>query len=120
MILWFLIGLLGCRQPMAPNQPPPAQDPTQAWGEVLAKVVSDDGYVDYDLLEANRAPLDEYVAWISQNDLFSKDKMTAHRHAFWLNTFNALTMFQILEGARNRTKVIPRLFVGRSAFARST
>ena len=97
MILWFLIGLLGCRQPMDPNQPPPAQDPTQAWGEVLATVVTEDGYVDYDLLEANRAPLDDYVAWISQNDLFSKDKMTAHRHAFWLNTFNALTMFQILE-----------------------
>ena len=93
----FWLMLIGCRQLLTADVDPTMDNPTDAWGALLAKVVSPDGYVDYAQLEQQRKPLDQYVAWITNDDLFEKEKITSHHHAFWLNTYNALVMFQILE-----------------------
>jgi len=93
----FWLTLIGCRQLLTADADPNVDNPADAWGALLAEVVSPDGYVDYDQLEQQREPLDQYVAWISNDNLFQNEKVTSHHHAFWLNTYNALVMFQVLE-----------------------
>jgi hypothetical protein len=92
-----LLLLFACRQTLTPVGVVPTEDPTEEWAAVLAEVVTDDGYVDYELLEVNREPLDQYVLWVSRDDFWGDDKVTAHRHVHWLNTFNALVMYNVLE-----------------------
>lgn len=74
-------------------------DARQAYGELLAEVVTDDGYVDYDALESNREPLDRFVAWLARDEAHI-GKKTKHRHAYWLNAYNALVLYQVLERGR--------------------
>jgi hypothetical protein len=92
-----LLGL-GCRPVLAPKVVPPKQDPTEAWDAVLAEVVTEDGLVDYDRLEARRGPLDDYVAWLSRPR--GKVSRENPQHAFWLNAYNALVLFAVLEDDR--------------------
>jgi hypothetical protein len=89
------LGLLACRPVLAPTVPAPRAEPAEAWDAVLREVVTADGLVDYDLLEARREALDQYVAWIA------RPRPPAPRdnpqHAFWLNAYNALVLFAVLE-----------------------
>ncbi len=95
---WALLVLLGaCRPVMAPKVPAPDYDPSEAWETLLGQVVTVDGMVDYDKLEANRGPLDEYVAWVGRD---RSPPRSNQRHAFMLNAFNALVLFQVLERGR--------------------
>ncbi len=95
-----LLLLLACRQTLTPDGAVPTEDPTEEWAAALADVVTEDGYVDYELLEANREPLDKYVLWLTRDDMWGDDKITAHRHGFHLNAFNALVMYNVLEQGR--------------------
>lgn len=97
-LLW--LAIFGCREPLTADVDRVVDDPSYAWGSLLGLVVSEDGYVNYDLLEENRGTLEQYVAWVSQDDLFDSERATSHHHAFWLNTYNALVMFQVLERGR--------------------
>ena len=90
-LLW--LAIFGCREPLTADVDRVVDDPSYAWGSLLGLVVSEDGYVNYDLLEENRGTLEQYVAWVSQDDLFDSERATSHHHAFWLNTYNALVMF---------------------------
>jgi hypothetical protein len=81
---------------------PPEQEPAEEYASLLEEVVTDDGYVDYAKLEADRRPLDRYVAWLSgENPL--RGKQTGDHHAFWLNAYNALALFEVLERGRPAT-----------------
>jgi hypothetical protein len=97
--MFFVLALLiGCRTPMIPDITPPKRDPINEWNELLGRVVTQDGYVNYDLLEAEREILDAYVAWLSVPK--PATPLTHLRYSHWLNAYNALTMYQVLERGR--------------------
>lgn len=92
------LALLGCRQTLEP--PPVAvKDPGRRWHLALQEVVTDDGLVDYDALEARREDLDAYVAFLGRPNALD-GPMKVDRHAFWLNAYNALVIYQVLERGR--------------------
>jgi hypothetical protein len=95
VILGFL---LACRTVLVPDVDLPEHDPTPAWGDVLHDVVDARGMVDYDELERDRGYLDDYVAWIGRAD--AVPKQPKKRVAFWLNAYNALVLYQVLEHGR--------------------
>jgi hypothetical protein len=95
----LLLALLACRETLVPGVPVPERDAQRAWGQLLAEVVTEDGYVDYDALEDNREPLDGYVAWLATDEAW-KGKLTKDWHAQYLNAYNALTLFQVLVRGR--------------------
>lgn len=90
--------LLACRTTLVAPVPAPAADPTQAYADLLARVVTNEGFVDYDLLAVNRAPLDAYVAWLgrARNQPHTPDGGLA----MYLNAYNALVLFSVLEHGR--------------------
>lgn len=96
MTFLFPLVLIGCREPMSP-QPVEIRPRTPAiWGRTLEQVVDDQGNVDYDRLAANRDSLDAYVQWIGRPGVM-QGKSGQQPHAFWLNAFTALTLFQVIE-----------------------
>lgn len=70
----------------------------EPYAMVLAKVVTDDGFVDYALLEQEKASLDEYLAIVAAMD---PKKVAAwpeaDRIAFFMNAYNAYTLKAIIE-----------------------
>ena len=72
--------MAACRQPMDSPEPPPAKPGpvAEAWNELLGRVVNDEGFVDYDTLEAERQTLDRYVAWLGKS---RRPPRSAQRHA---------------------------------------
>ena len=93
----MILLALGCRA-VLPAEGTPAGAPLR-WDRTLREVVTADGRVDYDALEAQRASLDDYVVWLEQPASFS-GRISADRHAFWINAYNALTLYQVLERGR--------------------
>jgi hypothetical protein len=93
----LLVALLGCgcRPLLRPSVDAPKGDPSEAWEQVLGAVVTHDGYVDYDLLSSRRGPLDSFVAWLGRDRSHVDRENT--QHAFWLNAYNALVLFAVLE-----------------------
>lgn len=92
-----LVLLAGCKETLEPDVVAPASDPSFAWGALLADVVTDDGYVDYDQLELRRGTLDSYVAWLG-NGRLPHDSLA--RNAYWINAYNALVLWTVLEEGR--------------------
>ncbi|MEQ1567701.1 MAG: DUF547 domain-containing protein [Myxococcota bacterium] len=96
--LWWFGVAGGCRESMS-STAPADKGAVPAWGKLLAQVVDERGFVDYDALEADRGPLDRYVAWMG-NERAWPGKTTKDWHAQYLNTYNALVMYQVLERGR--------------------
>jgi Protein of unknown function, DUF547 len=98
----LLVTATGCRQalrsPVAGDRQSPA-----AWETLLARVATEEGLVDYDALEADRGALDAYVGWLSTEEAWP-GKLTRDWHAQYLNAYNALILFQVLE--RDRPKSV--------------
>lgn len=94
-----LLTLLGCRETLVPGVAAPERDAQRAWGKLLRQAVTDDGYVDYDVLEADRAALDGYVAWLGTEGAW-EGRLNKDWHAQYLNAYNALTIFQVLVRGR--------------------
>jgi len=93
-----VIGLLtACRTVVGPEVAP-SEDPTQAWGAVLAEVVGDDGLVDYDRVD--RDVLDAYIGWTSEGRVPRAKEQEA---AFWLNARAARVMWLALEARAHGT-----------------
>lgn len=90
----MILALLACR-PMLQAQGDPA-GARWRWDARLQEVVDADGAVDYAQLADDRQALDDYVAWLAQPARFG-GRIKADRHAMWLNAFNALVIFQVLE-----------------------
>jgi hypothetical protein len=95
----LLLALTACRETLVPGVSAPERDAQRAWGRALKRAVTDDGYVDYDVLEQNREPLDAYVAWLATEDAW-KGRLTKDWHHQFLNAYNALVIFQILVRGR--------------------
>jgi len=93
----FLL-LMACRTTMLSGAEAD-ENARRAYNELLGEVVTEDGYVDYDALEANRGPLDRFVASLAEDEN-GVGKKAKHRHAYWLNAYNALVLFQVLERGR--------------------
>ncbi len=112
----LLLALLGCRTVMT-SDAEISGNPIRQWERVLAQSVTDEGLVDYDHLEANREALDKYVAWVHSSKPW-EGKKTRERHALYLNAYNALVLFQVLERDRPPSVLEPRGWIpkGGSAF----
>jgi len=96
---WVLLSLIGCRESLYAKAIPPDKEPAAEYESLLAQVVTDDGLVDYDALEADRRPLDRYVAWLAGDNPL-RGRQTGDHHPFWLNAYNALVLYQVLERGR--------------------
>jgi len=118
MHLWpalLLLLPLACRQSMVSTAV--SDDEAVAdWTLLYSWVVTDDGLVDYDALEADRDVLDRYVSMLADNDSW-RGRATKDWHARWLNAYNALTMFQVLERGRPDSVLTPRRLLPMSGAA---
>ncbi len=95
-----ILATPGCRRTMVANPLlPPTRDAIDAWNEALGQVVTEDGYVDYAVLEENRGALVDYVGWLGSEEAWV-GRVTKDWHAQYLNAYNALVLFQILERDR--------------------
>lgn len=93
---------LGSRPQVPPVPPSPSAAPQapddDAYGRVLAAVVTPAGLVDYDQLVAAPQDLDAWyasVAWLAPDAVTGWDEPT--RIAFWCNVYNGLTLLAIRE-----------------------
>ena len=102
--MWLLFAL-ACRTTLTTDVDPDG-DPRKAYGKLLADVVTDDGLVDYDLLDKRRKALDRFVAWLATDEAHM-GKKAKQRHAYWLNAYNALVLFQVLERDRPESVLTP-------------
>ncbi|MDX1385182.1 MAG: DUF547 domain-containing protein [Thermoanaerobaculia bacterium] len=72
----------------------------QPWDQLLARIVSPEGKVDYELLAQNRSLLDSFVGAMgrvspdSDPDLFPSEEDAL---AYWINAYNAFTLAAIAE-----------------------
>lgn len=96
-VLLLLVGS-GCRQTLSSSGQPAPNAPKQ-WEALLRRVVDDRGLVDYDTLEAERGALDNYIAWLGAPATW-EGKVSKDWHAQYLNAYNALVLFQVLERDR--------------------
>lgn len=94
-----LLLALGCREPLVPDRPPPATDPSAAWAALLRRAVDPHGYVHYDLLERERDTLEDYVAWLGGPTPWERHRV-GRRLALYLDAWNALVLYQVLERGR--------------------
>ena len=95
-MLWLLFALIGCREVLEPPVDPPAKNPAAAWERVLRKAVDSHGDVDYGFVAKQRHVLESYVVWVAQDGVV-RGKGGPAAHAWWLNTFNALVIYQVIE-----------------------
>ena len=89
-------ALLGCRTPLPVPDVPPDDGPAR-YAALLEEVVTPDGYVDYDRLEARRADLDAYVAHLATHPIQGTKRRAYGR---WLDAHNALALHAVLEAGR--------------------
>jgi len=74
-----------------------ANDPLYApWARVLETYVDDEGLVDYaGLAGPGRADLEAFMATLAETDPTAFDE--AEQKAFWINAYNAVTVYQVIE-----------------------
>ena len=111
---WLVLTLLGCREVIPPKVEIPRRSPHQAWERTLSRVVDDAGNVNYARLARERQALDNYVAWVSRP---SHGRLNgAPAHAFNLNAFTALALYQVLErDIQSSVTEVPSWLPGRGA-----
>ncbi|MEE2787006.1 MAG: DUF547 domain-containing protein [Myxococcota bacterium] len=83
------------------------------WTRILASHVDSDGRVDYPALKANRLPLDRFVGLIGSVGPKSRPALfptRAHRLAYYINAYNALTMFNVINRLPGLKRVIDDKF----------
>lgn len=90
-----------CRESMGPPESPlgTRKAAATAWENLLTWIVDENGLVDYDLLEQHRGRLDAYIAWLATEEAWP-GKLTKDWHAQYLNAYNALVLYQVLERGR--------------------
>ncbi len=97
----LLLASAGCKQTLLA----PEVDHTDAlkrYEGLLRQVVTDDGYVDYDVLADNREPLDAFVAWLAEGKPWENHGVN-DRHNIYLNAYNGLVLYQLLERGMPRS-----------------
>jgi len=92
MLNLFLVVLIGFTSPGAPV----VESYEETWSDVLGRIVTDDGFVRYDLLDGPlRADFD---AVIDAVEAFDASALTtdAKKLAFWINAYNAKMIERVL------------------------
>jgi uncharacterized protein YceK len=72
------------------------EPPIQAYARVLYKYVNDGGEVDFPALQEDRADLDRYLAYIARTPA-SAFTDPQERLAHYINSYNALSMYNVLD-----------------------
>lgn len=91
-LLTVALTLTGCR-PVVEGSAPQG-DPSPAYAELLARVVTANGLVDYELLRQDDAPLRAYVGWLG---LDPGPLSEAEAFARGINAYNAFVLLGVLE-----------------------
>lgn len=93
----------GCRTLVEPPMVEPstrdqsATSVSRNYDELLGRIVQEDGTVNYNVLSANREALDVFVAALAEP---SREGAAAPTAAFWINAYNALVLYSVLETDR--------------------
>lgn len=75
-------------------------DPNDAWAKVLHKYVNDQGQTDFEGLKANPENLHIFVEFVSRVSPMNKPelfKTKEERMAYYLNSYNALSMYNVID-----------------------
>lgn len=88
-------GIKGVDQIEQPRQAPYLEPDVKIWQDYLYKVVTDDGWVDYEQAMVHRRLLQEFLQQVAEATpaQFPSDQ---HRLAFYINSYNALTIEGVL------------------------
>lgn len=85
----------------------PAPNAPKQWGLLLGQIVDARGLVDYDALAADRGALDDYVAYLGDPERWA-GPLSKDWHAQYLNAYNALVLYQVLERDRPASVLDPK------------
>jgi len=92
-----LLALMTCASFATDRAAQAQQDPYAAWGRVLANYVDAEGLVDYAGLKANGMDdFTEFMRVLATTDP-ARLGSEAERMAFWINAYNAVVMWQVVE-----------------------
>ena len=88
-----------------PAKPAPPAFSHKLLDEALAQYVNKDGWVDYQSWQKDRAKLDQYLATLAtaKPQEFASD---AERLAFWINSYNAFTVADVLTDVYGKAKSV--------------
>lgn len=78
-----------------------AAEARAAWARVLERYVSTSGSIDFEAIRKTPADLDAYVAWAAKAGPRSTPALfpdAASRLAYYLDTYNALAMWNVVHG----------------------
>lgn len=85
-------------EPLAQVEVMPGTIRTELYAELLETYVDDEGLVDYEGLQANRGPLDAYIADLAALDDATYNSWTDEEQiAYWMNAYNAITLMSIVD-----------------------
>jgi hypothetical protein len=113
LVLAACVGILVAPSPVHPAAAPSSSPDPAALDVLLARYVKD-GNVAYKAWKANaadRAALSSWVAALARADTTSRPR--AEQMAFWINAYNAITLWRVLEAypVSSITKIKPTLGV---------
>ncbi len=95
----FLVGCASVPAPRVVNANASGAPPYSAWARVLQKHVDAQGRVDFAAVAADRADLDEFVAYVYTTAPANRPALfpsAAHVLAFHINAYNALAMHKVI------------------------
>jgi len=67
----------------------------ELWAKVLREYVDDQGRVDYEKLQKNRADLDGFVEQVRNANIL--EMSDSEQKAFWINAYNAITLKTVID-----------------------
>jgi hypothetical protein len=109
LALSFLVACNQSQPSQSGTQPSPAAATPafahKAFGDLLAKYVNEQGWVDYAGLKNERATLDQYLTTLAAAQP-SNFPTNAERLAFWINAYNAFTLADVLEDVYGKAKSV--------------
>ena len=106
LLLAMLLMLLNGCSTLVPAPEPLSNlrsaEPLAAYARVLQSYVNERGEVDFPALQQHRADLDRYIAYVAQLPASSISNAN-ERLAHYINSYNALSMYNVLESGIPKT-----------------
>ena len=97
----LLVILSGCSTMVKmPKLVVTQQQADESWKFVLANYVDQDGWVDFDEIKKNPGPLNQYIAFIKDHSPKNSPEMfktPSDQLAFYINSYNALSMYNVID-----------------------
>ena len=91
--------LLGCSPKVEVDGEVPRSDPTRRWLDLLEEATDDNGLLDYERVEEDRALLHRYLRYVGEHGPHSDDwgeSKEKRRMAFMMNAYNAFAIEGVL------------------------